>query len=123
MILTKRKSLKITAELWRYIAEGGQKLRWDGWLTYGHMKLECPLCEYNQRNYKRIAGVSACAACPLLGKWNGREHCFDKGSPFELWGFASLNSHERKHQALHMVELCELELERLRRERENASLC
>ena len=69
MILTKKKAIEISIELWTWLAEtgSGDKFDWDGWKKYGDMSHNCPLCEYTlrQARIERFDGFHCERYCPL----------------------------------------------------------
>lgn len=66
MILTKKKALAITIELWEWLAETGKgKGSWSGWDKYGRMGAYCPVCEYAARHDRRFG----CEGCPIKDKF------------------------------------------------------
>lgn len=74
MKLTKKKAIKITIELWTWLATtgSGDKSSWPGWGKYDRMFCSCPLCEYGdqrrqaRKRYKEFNPLNICRACPFF---------------------------------------------------------
>jgi len=85
MILTRRRALEITKELWEWMRDtkaksAGAKFEWPGWSTYGRMESNCPCCEYDEQNNGKM-----CENCPLYTAFHG--NCLEEDSlyrPFAI---------------------------------------
>ena len=69
MRLTKKLALKITLELWTWLAETGEwKWAWPGWKKYDPemaFASNCPLCEYCYRHGTSFEwSQKSCGECP-----------------------------------------------------------
>ena len=81
-MLTAKKALRITRELWTWLARhpDKQKEDWPGWEKYGEMVCGCPLCEY--RNEHDLT----CIKC-LVVNW-GHFVCYEKPGLYYKWNVA-----------------------------------
>ncbi len=90
MKLTKRKTLKLTIEMWDWLSTFPDewKADWPGWVEKGidrnFINGECFLCEYSLQQ----SGDSTCERCLFRGRWvkdDPESDCEDYGSPYILW--------------------------------------
>ena len=84
MRLTQKLALKITLELWTWLAETGRKKgRWPGWKEYGGIRAfyeGCAFCEYK----RRTVGFARCLrACPYATFFDEECHRY-----FDQWNDA-----------------------------------
>ena len=95
MKLTKKKAIKISRELWDWLAETGEesKADWHGWEKYGKMHDDCALCEY-------VRTREGCISCPL------GQDCY--GTYFGNWYKARKPETRKKYAALFVKQLEEL---------------
>lgn len=113
-MLTAKKALRITRELWTCIAKNpdvytkeDDKYNWPGWEKYGYMSCQCPLCQY--RNEKQ----SGCFDC--LVNWGGRFNvCYVKNVLFRKWRDAR-KPETRSKYAWGIVKLVKQAEERLKK--------
>ncbi len=87
--LTKKKTLRICAELWEWVAKQDLsdredrhmiKYDWPGWEKYGAMENNCPCCQYSNDDK---TGIIICDICPLHNLWpNG---CMGDNSVFSKY--------------------------------------
>ena len=103
MILTKKKAIEISIELWEWMAETGaeDKHMWEGWKKYGRMCAHCPLCEYVTR---RDAAFRNCLSCPLASY--SLKNCYL--SAFADWTEAKTEVDRKKYAKLFLEQLREL---------------
>ena len=103
-----------TVELWDWIArEGKPKCEWPNWSRYPAVssESECFLCDYVELHEE------TCDACPLFGKWDGKESCMDYGSPYNIWyRYKSKKHPNARKAAARIAELCRQELARIEQE-------
>ena len=99
MILTKKKALEISIELWEWLAETGSdnKEDWPGWAKYGRMECTCALCEYSRRQQKNKPWW-ACTPCPLY-KIQIQSKAFTCHEFFEYWEWADDLDYRKKYAA------------------------
>ena len=127
MRLTKIEALRLTAELWGWLAEDGQrrKMDWPKWKQYPPPYNHCFLCEYAGQR-QRNTDKQICYFCPLRGKWGAANLCSWEGSPYRTWEGAQYpgncvwdgaqypGNFERATQAAAQIaQLCQQELARL----------
>lgn len=112
MRLTRLQAIKITGELWKWLAEtgGNDKLCWAGWWKYGDMNNYCPCCEF------AIDEVKHCPKCPLLKLWGKIKEGFlpceaNEKSPWSRWKCAETKT-DRKKYARIIWKYCEKLLRR-----------
>ena len=98
MILTKRKAIELSCELWEWLAKTGKKKRdWPGWEENGGKYPDregnrCFLC-----NYVPSHNSSCMEACPYCIAYGS---CCEKAdSPYILWLRSPAMSDEKKHYA------------------------
>ena len=93
-MLTKKKAIEISIELWTWLAETGseEKGGWSGWNGYGVMQGNCALCEYDAQK------ENDCLACPI--------NC--SLSPFARWWYANTIEERKKYASLFLEQLKEL---------------
>ena len=92
MILTEKKAIELTLELWRWLAETGEdKKRWGKWREYGKMLNDCFFCEYRERRRSECQ-----SSCPYFKKYGG---CFgdNNDAPYALWGRARTPKDRKKY--------------------------
>lgn len=114
MKLTKEKAIEISIELWEWLAETGmEKREWVGWMKYGEMEYECPLCELSRKDKEAVAreeGVDlpifkTCAECPYYLKFR---FCDRKSKPYRKWANANTEDACKKYAKLFLAQLKEL---------------
>lgn len=107
MILTKKKAIGISIELWEWLAETGKlKWDWDGWDRYGRMNSHCPFCEYEVRQERtRHEHLLNCPYCPYYQKFDS---CTENGAPFDKWEHAKSPQARRKYAQLFLEQLRQL---------------
>ena len=120
MRLTKIEALRLTAELWEWLAGNGrrEKEAWPQWKLFPlPIHGFCFLCEYDSQRENR---ERYCYFCPLKGKWGTADYgpgsiCLAQGSPYRVWEDAQCGGDfERAAEAAAQVaQLCQQELARL----------
>lgn len=89
MELTKKRTIKLHREHWRWCKRTGKdKKDWPEWENYPNILYNCFLCEYTQEN---------CDKCPL--EWN-TESCLDVGSYYRRWLEAKTPRTRKKYAKL-----------------------
>ena len=120
--LTEKRALQITAELWEWLSNGVmRKEAWPMWEKYFpsyNLRNNCPLCEYVSRDGitrkgLRIRYLLNCTKCPLYGRWDGFERCYEEGAPYEQWRNAE-DGDIAGRLAARIAELCRERLKELR---------
>ena len=117
--LTKKKTLTVNAELWKWLAETGKdlggKLNWEGWKKYGRMNNDCPCCQYESDNggtAKLVKTGTDCETrCLLKSIW--KNGCQSKPSPYYNWENACTIK-ARKKYARQIYRACMRELRKLK---------
>lgn len=110
--LTKKVSLRNTAEMYGWLGEDPKRIKedWPGWeatgWAMGQVECQCFLCQYVSQ-----WALSPCDLCPLYGKWDGYKQCSDDGSPWRMWEYST--GKKRQHAAQLISKLCHDELARL----------
>lgn len=97
--LTEAVAIRITLELWEWLAETGRrKGGWPGWKKYGRMLCGCPLCEFYRRGGD---GDCELGRCPLAQQ---REYgCHQWG--FSVWDIATTKTQSKKYAKLFLEQL------------------
>lgn len=92
--LTKKKSIEITIELWKWLEENPDKDKrdWPLWRKYDYLENGCACCEYAKRKTKNQVTVMQCDEfCPLFELWpyervkGERMPCENKKSSYAKW--------------------------------------
>lgn len=124
MRLTKKKAIKITIELWTWLATTGSedKGSWPGWRKYGRMFRSCPLCEYgNQRKqarkrYKKFNPLNVCRACPFFIQYGRCIKCYGGTimwaagpSYYGKWNRSGTTKTRKKYAKLFLNQIKELQ--------------
>jgi len=104
MILTKRKAIELSCELWEWIAKtGGEKEDWPEWERnggkYPSVHADCFLCGSVQGS---IAYAEPCDDCPYHEQYGD---CFRDGSPFFKWQNATTKEEAKYWATIFLKEL------------------
>ena len=101
MILTKKKALDKSIELWEWLAEtGAYKHKWPKWEQYGEMENDCFLCEYQE--FHRLKG-NLCN-CPLADS----EHSGCYAYAYKKWEKAKSPQALKKYAREFLAQLKEI---------------
>lgn len=105
MRLTKKAALRITIELWTWLAETGRlKREWPGWETYGYMWEYCPLCEFDSRH--QVSERPACVHC-LIVTTGYAVHCTRMA--YGHWAKACSATTRKRYAAQFLAQLKEIQ--------------
>ena len=109
-MLTKKKAIEISIELWTWLAETGvdDKGEWEGWEKYGDMDNTCALCEYSNR--LRLLGEGSCEpeACGKCPYYQAFGFCWERRANFDEWRNEKLLEERKKYATLFLEQLKEL---------------
>lgn len=112
MKLTEKKAIKISIELWEWLAETGKhKHEWQGWEKYGRMSNNCPLCQYRQvKGGEYSIDCSVCPYYQTFGRCYTREgddtQC---ATLYEKWDSSESPKTRKKYASLFLAQLKQLE--------------
>ncbi|KKN74695.1 hypothetical protein LCGC14_0387370 [marine sediment metagenome] len=110
MILTKKKAIDLSIELWEFLTKTGkEKGDWSEWGKYqkyasnkqGVIDRRCFLCEYNEHK----GGGSHCSACSYMERFG---HCNHEGHYYNSWDKTRTPRTRKKYAKLFLEQLYQL---------------
>lgn len=105
--LTRTDAIKISKELWTWLAETGSndKEDWLGWDKYGRMWAACALCEYANQRLGFKEG-EACQYCPYYMKFGFcQADDVEALSPYDRWEGEETHKDRKKYAKLFLEQL------------------
>jgi hypothetical protein len=110
--LTKKKSIEITIELWKWLEENpvAQKSSWPEWRKYDYMNCSCSCCEFTRRKSKAMVDgdeKNCKAYCSLYELWSYPKiecvemPCENRKSPYAKW----VRTHDPKEKSFWAREI------------------
>lgn len=107
MKLTRKKAIKLSIELWEWMAEKEERYKddWPKWKEFGGMENNCPLCEYVGHEGTKMN----CPKCPLGWGMYGCEeadHSMYREWKESIW---QIKPTRKKYAGLFLAQLKELE--------------
>lgn len=102
MRITKKQAIKISIELWTWLAKTGtdNKGHWGGWDEYGLMRSDCSLCEYVAT--KR----GGCNSCPYYLKFG---MCTKDDTPYWQWNMSPTKRVRKEYARMFLEQLKQLQ--------------